>query len=281
MRISLHYNAVIPRLRYADFAPDHPYCAFLRQPDFAFPTHTHDFWEAFLCLGGSGIHECNNQNFLLSPGDLWMVRPDDAHSIRPQRDFKFINVAWPVEKWERWLALAGIEAIDGPWHAAAPGLESLFVRASRQFARQEPSSLELCRFWAEIAEALLQSKLSETRPEWMLRSLRVLESEDGLRGGWPLLLNVAHVSPGHFCREWKKAFNATPTEWINARRLEMGAHLLLQSNLPIKEISARCGFENTTYFYRLFSQKYGVAPKAYRLSNGVQNTVAVTLSTGQ
>lgn len=98
----------------------------------------------------------------------------------------------------------------------------------------------------------------------MLHALRALDTEEGLRAGWPLLLRAAHVSPGHLCRDWKKSFGVTPTQWINARRLENAAGLLLQSSLPIKEISARCGFEKTTYFYRLFQQKYGTAPGSYR-----------------
>jgi AraC family cel operon transcriptional repressor len=105
----------------------------------------------------------------------------------------------------------------------------------------------------------------------MLRAIQALETEEGLCAGWPLLLQTAHVSPGHICREWKKYFGSTPTQWINARRLENAARLLLQSNLSIKEIGLRCGFDNTTYFYRLFQNKFGLAPRAYRLKTSAES----------
>lgn len=258
---------MIRRLQFSDFAAGQPFYAALQCPDFAFPSHCHDFWEAFLCVEGSGIHEINGSTFPIATGDLWLLRPDDIHSVRPLRDFAFINVAWPVAAWEKWRTLAAIDNESLVAFVDAPHLEPLFRTVVRPLFA-DAKSLELCRFWAEIALALNRQTPSETRPDWMLRALQALETEEGLRAGLPLLLQAAHVSPGHICREWKKYFGNTPTQWINARRLENAARLLLQSNLPIKEIGMRCGFENTTYFYRLFERKFGRAPRAYRLKTG-------------
>ncbi|BCM88939.1 xylose operon regulatory protein [Abditibacteriota bacterium] len=255
---------MIPRLNYENMAANQPFYAAFRRPDFAFPTHSHDFYEVFLCLEGSGVHECNGHSYSLSPGEMWFIHPDDVHSIRPKRDFVFINVAWPVLNWEKWCALAGFEVGKEARNVAAPELGALFHRVTRSFVAKVATPLEICHFWAKIAGVLTPPAPVETRPDWMLRGLRALESEEGIKAGWPLLLQSAHISPGHLCREWKKTFGVTPTQWINARRLENAAGLLLQSNLPIKEISARCGFENTTYFYRLFQERYGSAPKSYR-----------------
>ncbi len=255
---------MIRRLLFADLAPGKPFHAYLRRPDFAFPSHCHDFWEAFLCVGGSGVHEYNGQAHRIAPGDLWLVRPDDVHSVRPQRDFAFINVAWPIENWSLWRNLAQFDAQALGGRASAPQLEPLFRGLTQSFFENASTGpLELCRFWAELA-LVFRNRSVEARPDWMLRALQVLESEEGLRGGWPLLVQTAHVSPGHICREWKKVLGQTPTAWINARRLENAARLLLQSNLPIEEVSTRCGFENTTYFYRLFGHRFGLPPRAYR-----------------
>ncbi|MDQ3814962.1 MAG: helix-turn-helix domain-containing protein [Armatimonadota bacterium] len=277
---SFKLNAVMRRLLYADIAPGQPFHALLRQPDFAFPPHCHDFWEAFLCLGGTGVHEYNSRHYEIAVGDLWVIRPDDEHSVRPRHEFLFINVAWPVEAWDQWRTLAAVEGESLAGQASAPQLESLFRGMVQQTSAgttaisgttATSASLELCRFWAEIALARSRHAHHETRPDWMLRAMQAMSGEDGLRAGWPLLLQTAHVSPGHLCREWKKTFGQTPTAWINARRLENAAHLLLQSNLAIEAISARCGFENVAYFYLLFGRKYGVAPKAYRLKTRAKN----------
>lgn len=253
------------RLFYRDRAAGHPFHIYAQQPDFAFPPHCHDYWEAFLCVGGRGVHEWNGAVHALAAGDLWILRPDDVHSVRPIHEFAYINIVWLMESWEKWCDLAGVDVTTLGHSARAPQLESL-LRDLMQPRSDAAKPLALCRLWAEIALTLRPDALLETRPDWMVRALQALETEAGLRAGWPLLLRSAHVSSGHLCREWEKAFGQTPTQWINARRLENAAQLLLQSNLAIEEIGRRCGFDNPTYFYRLFGRKFGLTPRAYRMA---------------
>ncbi|MBN2984504.1 helix-turn-helix transcriptional regulator [Cohnella algarum] len=52
---------------------------------------------------------------------------------------------------------------------------------------------------------------------------------------------------------------------INATRLAQARLLLEQQDLMVAEIMERVGFDNESYFYRLFKRRYGVTPKEYRL----------------
>lgn len=56
----------------------------------------------------------------------------------------------------------------------------------------------------------------------------------------------------------------TPTEYINGKRLSLAAQLLLQGDMPVIEICGACGFNSLSRFYRLFTERYGCAPKAFR-----------------
>ena len=44
----------------------------------------------------------------------------------------------------------------------------------------------------------------------------------------PALARVAHVSPAHFSREFRRAFGVTPHQYLLTRRLERAAELLAQ-----------------------------------------------------
>ena len=44
----------------------------------------------------------------------------------------------------------------------------------------------------------------------------------------------------------------------------MAAQLLLQGDMPVIEICGACGFNSLSRFYRLFTERYGCAPKAFR-----------------
>lgn len=43
------------------------------------------------------------------------------------------------------------------------------------------------------------------------------------------------------------------------------AFLLTTTNLSVLEVASRAGYENMSYFHRIFREKYGVTPKKYRL----------------
>lgn len=56
----------------------------------------------------------------------------------------------------------------------------------------------------------------------------------------------------------------TYKELLQAQRMEQAAQLLRRSSLNIQQIIAQVGYENTSYFYRLFHARYGMSPRDYR-----------------
>ena len=56
------------------------------------------------------------------------------------------------------------------------------------------------------------------------------------------------------------------TEYLNDYRLTMAARLLKSSDESILMIAEESGFDNLSYFNRIFKRKYGVSPGSYRKS---------------
>lgn len=73
-----------------------------------------------------------------------------------------------------------------------------------------------------------------------------------------------YMSSNYFCKFFKKNFGCTYTNYLNELRLEKACHMLTDTTLPIMEISLLCGFDNLSYFNRLFRKKRGVTPSEYR-----------------
>lgn len=63
-----------------------------------------------------------------------------------------------------------------------------------------------------------------------------------------------------------KSFGMTIKEYVNLKRLETAEHLVRATTLEITEISSQSGFNNVTYFNRLFKNKYNASPREYRKS---------------
>lgn len=54
---------------------------------------------------------------------------------------------------------------------------------------------------------------------------------------------------------------------LQTKRLNQSAFLLTTTSIPVEEIILAVGYDNTSYFHRIFREKYGMTPKAYRMQN--------------
>ena len=61
-----------------------------------------------------------------------------------------------------------------------------------------------------------------------------------------------------------KHIGKTIKEYVNEKRLSLSTKLLRNTDLSITEIALKSGFNNVTYFNRLFKQKYNMSPNKYR-----------------
>lgn len=78
------------------------------------------------------------------------------------------------------------------------------------------------------------------------------------------LSQLCMVSKSHFCRTFKKAMGVTPVQYINAYRIDVAQALLKNTDESCGRIAELCGFEDESYFYRLFKSLKGVSPSQMR-----------------
>lgn len=72
------------------------------------------------------------------------------------------------------------------------------------------------------------------------------------------------VNKYRLCREFAQYYEDTPLQYLNSVRLEKAKELLLHSDEKVVTIGQMVGIENTNHFIRLFKEKNGVTPLAYR-----------------
>ena len=72
------------------------------------------------------------------------------------------------------------------------------------------------------------------------------------------------LSPNYLSILFKKEMNIGINKYLNNFRLEQACSLLSDSNMKVIDISKYVGFDNPSYFNRLFKNTYGVTPSSYR-----------------
>jgi AraC-like DNA-binding protein len=78
------------------------------------------------------------------------------------------------------------------------------------------------------------------------------------------LSQEAALSPYHFIRLFRQAYQQTPHQYLIQRRLERAKELLQSSDLSITDICAEVGFESLGSFSALFRKATGLPPSVYR-----------------
>lgn len=65
-------------------------------------------------------------------------------------------------------------------------------------------------------------------------------------------------------RELERLGAPTPGDLIRTARLQYACHLLVATRLKIRDVASRSGYASDKHFSQLFTQTYGMSPRAYR-----------------
>ncbi|MDQ0300521.1 two-component system response regulator YesN [Salibacterium salarium] len=76
--------------------------------------------------------------------------------------------------------------------------------------------------------------------------------------------NHLHLNPSHFSRLFKQETGETFVEYTTNKKMEQAAHDLLHTNHTVDDIALSIGYDNTSYFTKLFKKFSGCSPKQYR-----------------
>jgi len=75
---------------------------------------------------------------------------------------------------------------------------------------------------------------------------------------------LVYMTESNFCKFFKKATGKTYSDYLNEIRINEVCRLLTQTENSVSQISFECGFESLSYFNRVFFNKKGITPSAYR-----------------
>jgi|SRR5665648_59448 len=240
------------------------------------PAHSHNLYQWYCVVYGRVETSIAGKIYLLGPEDSVLIPPgwDRAprcHEKPPGYLYVLFEkhnlvldnlpekvLATPTELRPDLAVL--VRELHQPGENTYELVEALVVRLLIGLQRAQQNEVQ--RWQGTPINKLTQPAVVEQVEAFMQRNLqRPLSRAD--------LANVAHLSATHLARIFRQATGRTLTERLIELRITSAKQLLLESTLPVSEISFQVGYSSFSHFARLFRQKVGVSPTDYRRSQGM------------
>lgn len=157
------------------------------------------------------------------------------------------------------LAQAFASILDGRVEASPLFVEQLGLAVSTHLHERyaHAASRVACRSTSTRTPRRL-SPLHEARAiDMLLASIHTHVSIEDIA-------SACRLSRAHFIRAFKQSMHSTPYQWLLDKRIERARELLSRSPLTIADIAGACGFSDQSHFTRVFAQKVGMPPAAWR-----------------
>jgi AraC family L-rhamnose operon regulatory protein RhaS len=256
--------------------------------------HTHSFYEFVYIDRGFSTHFFNHTTSLLTPGDVFGIRPGDIHGYVYPKNTILYNCLFNLEAFgddiEQIKKLPGVGQIldtdSSPvWQRIRLGpavrKEAVsYLERMRLECEQQPLGWEtklkglLMEFLVMFSRSYLdQCSRQETGEykytQYMYKALEYIEDyyTEGI-----LVEEIAAfigLSPDYFSRMFKQFTGLTPVEYIRYVRLAKATELLRQPDITIADVAMEVGFEDQGYFSRQFKQVIGVSPSRFQRENSM------------
>lgn len=162
----------------------------------------------------------------------------------------------PSTPWERRIIAGLVEIIA--LYGEKPRAFELLIKARlyaifAEFFANFQSTLESLPITADLHKIERLKKVLQYMDESLHTRIQVKDAA-----------SIIRMSEGHFCRFFKSLVHKTPMDYINMLRVNQAAKLLSESNKKIIEIALEVGFDNPSYFIKLFKQHKKCTPSEFR-----------------
>ena len=254
-----------------------------------FPEHTHDYIEAVYMCTGETTHIINGKRICLKEGELLFLGQNARQEILPAKEGDIaVNFIIQPVFFDKTLEMLGAE--DTPIKSFL--INSLFDGDHQDYLHFKVAEILPVQ---NLIENLIWTLLNNTSNKRNINQttmgllfMQLLNHTDKLYyesredaaimdifryiednykdGSLTDAANLLHYDFYWLSHEIKNRTGKTYTEHLQEKRLSQAAFLLKTTSLSVEEIALAVGYENKSYFHRIFTSKFKTSPKKYRES---------------
>ena len=251
---------------------------FIVESDFP---QVHDFFELSLSTAGQMLLTADDEQYSLAPGALVLIRPGVIHDKQNIHECQFINLAFPTTTMHAIFEYLGeLDALQALLAMPKTPMIQLSAEETARLKEQLQSLSTLPRDQHRRIHAAIRRLLVDCMdswfiplthiaphaesPVWIQTIIRGLNDPANLVLGKKYMLETSGVSREHLCRTFQRYLGISPNLFLNQKRLNYAANLLLHSDHTLIDIAYEVGFQSESAFYHNFTSHYGISPGKYR-----------------
>lgn len=255
-----------------------------------FPRHTHDYVEMIYMCSGSTRQRVNDHDVVLSAGELLLLNQKAEHEIFPAgEDDIAVNFIILPEFFDQVLRMMTDEenalrdfvidclrsdcAGSGYLHfkvAQILPVQNLVENLIWSIHNRQPNRRSMNQFTMGLLFLQLMNHMDRMETDAVGEEQLVISVlryiEDHYRDGeLTELAQLLHYDISWLSREIRQKTGRTYTELVQEKRLNQAAYLLTHTAMSVMDVGMAVGYENQSYFHRIFQKHFGMTPRNYRL----------------
>lgn len=266
-------------------SPDFPMAYYFvdeNHPQYVMPLHWHREFEIIRVKTGSLRLFLGNMEYVLTKGDAIFVGPAVFHRSEPH-DCIYECAVFDLNMLCRYpsgkIAEQILPIIMGnteimPFCPADDGVLSSTVGAFfSSLQKKEPYyQIEVLSLAAKIIYLLYSGEYIKGKPhtarterqrETMTTLLDYIEQNLTERITLGDLSRVSGINEKYLCKFFKEYSGYTPTDYVNRTRIELACFKMTSDGKSITEAAFDSGFNELSYFSRMFRKYMGVSPREF------------------
>jgi len=255
----------------------------------AFPEHSHDYVEMVYMCAGQTRHTVNGTAITLRKGELLMLGQNARHAIDPAGETDvavnfivrpaFFSGTLPfLGEEETPLRRFVVSCLTGEteagyllFHVAdILPIQNLIENLLYTLMEETPNKRGILQMTMGLLFTQLMNHTEalqfETQEQNALISVLRYIEEHYRDGSLTEIAERLHYELPSLSRLIRQKTGKNYTELLQEKRLSQAAWLLRNTGKNVDEIANAVGYENLSYFHRLFAARFGLSPRRYRLS---------------
>lgn len=256
-----------------------------------FPRHTHNYVEIVYMCSGSTTHLINGTQVTLRTGEMLFLSRNAAQEILPAgQDDIAVNLIILPEFFDQSLTM--LENQDNLLHdflveclrSNSQDIHYLHFKAAhilpvqnlmenliwmllhKQPNKRSMNQTTMSLLFLHLMNFTDNVDVGKNHAEQELTFTVLSYIEEHYRGGeLSALAQRLGCSLYWLSRIIRQTTGKTYTELVQEKRLMQAAYLLRNTTLSITDISLDIGYNNFSYFYRIFKKRFGMTPRDYRI----------------